>query len=119
MLEPYLPIIDPHHHLWPRGGYTYLMPELSAGMDYGHNITATVFAECNSMYRNVSPEEERSLGETEFATGQAAMSASGEFGPARACAAMFGSVDMTLTPTHNESSEVWVLRQNFSAVITA
>ena len=96
VLEPDLPIVDPHHHLWLRGGYTYLMPELAADMDCGHNIAATVFAECHSMYRKDGPEEERSLGETEFVTGQAAMSASGEFGPARACAVMFGNVDMTL-----------------------
>ena len=96
VLEPDLPIVDPHHHLWLRGGYTYLMPELAADMDCGHNIAATVFAECHSMYRKDGPEEECSLGETEFVTGQAAMSASGEFGPARACAVMFGNVDMTL-----------------------
>ena len=96
VLEPDLPIVDPHHHLWLRGGYTYLMPELAADMDCGHNIAATVFAECHSMYRKDGPEEERSLDKTEFVTGQAAMSASGEFGPARACAVMFGNVDMTL-----------------------
>ncbi len=96
VLEPDLPIVDPHHHLWLRGGYTYLMPELAADMDCGHSIAATVFAECHSMYRKDGPEEERSLGETEFVTGQAAMSASGEFGPARACAVMFGNVEMTL-----------------------
>lgn len=95
-LEADLPIIDTHHHLWLRNGYTYLMPELAADMDSGHNIAATVFAECHSMYRQGGPEVERSLGETEFVTGQAAMSASGEFGSARACAVMFGNVDMTL-----------------------
>ena len=48
------------------------------------------------MYRAEGPAEFRSIGETEFVRGQAAMSASGEFGPARACAAMFGNVDLTL-----------------------
>jgi len=95
-LEPDLPIVDPHHHLWLRGGYTYLIPELAADLDCGHNVVATVFAECHSMYRETGPEAERSLGETEFVTGQAAMSASGAFGPTRACAVMFGNVDMTL-----------------------
>ena len=27
VLEPDIPIVDPHHHLWLRSGYTYLMPE--------------------------------------------------------------------------------------------
>ncbi|MFT6582951.1 MAG: putative TIM-barrel fold metal-dependent hydrolase [Alphaproteobacteria bacterium] len=96
ILEPDIPIVDPHHHLWLRNGYTYLMPELAADMGSGHNIAATVFAECHSMYRQGGAEAERSLGETEFVTGQAAMSASGDFGAARACAVMFGNVDMTL-----------------------
>jgi hypothetical protein len=30
ILEPDLPIIDPHHHLWDRPSYRYLMPELLA-----------------------------------------------------------------------------------------
>lgn len=96
VLEPDLPIIDPHHHLWVRNGYTYLLPEFAADLDSGHNVVATVFAECHSMYRLDGKEEERSLGETEFVRGQAAMSASGGFGPARACDVMFGNVDLTL-----------------------
>ncbi|MDA7774820.1 amidohydrolase family protein [Pseudomonadales bacterium] len=96
VLEPTLPIIDPHHHLWVRSGYTYLMPELAADLESGHNIVATVFAECHSMYRKEGPKAERSLGETEFVRGQAAMSASGKFGRARACDVMFGNVDLTL-----------------------
>lgn len=95
-LEPELPIIDPHHHLWLRNGYLYLLPELAADLATGHNIVATVFAECHSMYRQDGPEAERSLGESEFVAGQAAMSDSGGFGSTRACAAMFGNVDMTL-----------------------
>ena len=96
ILEPDLAIIDPHHHLWLREGYSYLMPELATDLASGHNIVATVYAECHSMYRALGPEAERSLGEAEFARGQAAMSASGQYGPARACDVMFGNVDMTL-----------------------
>jgi L-fuconolactonase len=96
ILEPDLPIIDPHHHLWMRGGYQYLIPELAADMASGHNIISTVYAECHSMYRPDGRDAEKSLGETDFVTGCAAMAASGAFGPAKACAAMFGNVDMTL-----------------------
>jgi L-fuconolactonase len=93
-LDPDLPIIDPHHHLWVRDGNTYLLPELLADLGSGHKVTATVFEECRSMYRADGPEEERSLGETEFVTGIAAMGASGTFGSARVCARMVGSVDL-------------------------
>lgn len=96
ILEPDIPIVDPHHHLWLRSGYTYLMPELAADLASGHNIVSTVFAECHSMYRQGGPESEKSLGETEFVTGQAAMSASGGFDLEYSCAAMFGNVDMIL-----------------------
>jgi L-fuconolactonase len=95
-LDPSLPIIDPHHHLWIRDGNTYLLPELLADLATGHNIIATVFEECHSMYRPTGPADERSLGETEFVTGIAAMAVSGTFGPSQACARMVGRVDLTL-----------------------
>ncbi len=94
--EPELPIVDCHHHLWSRAGSNYLFPELLADLSSGHNIRATIFEECGSMYRADGPEEFRSLGETEFVTGVAAMSASGAYGPSRACAAIVGNVDLTL-----------------------
>ncbi len=95
VLEPDLPIIDPHHHLWVREGNVYLLPELLADLGSGHNVIATVFEECHSMYRASGPEAEKSLGETEFVTGIAAMGASGTFGPSRVCARMVGNVDLT------------------------
>jgi hypothetical protein len=45
ILEPNLPIIDPHHHLWDRGG-RYFLEELLADTGSGHNIVATVFVQC-------------------------------------------------------------------------
>ncbi len=96
ILEPEIAIVDPHHHLWMRNGYTYLLPELAADIATGHKVVATVFAECHSMYRQQGPADEQSLGETEFVRGQAAMSASGDFGTAKACDVMFGNVDVML-----------------------
>jgi predicted TIM-barrel fold metal-dependent hydrolase len=96
VLEPALPIIDPHHHLWIRDGNVYLLPELLADLGSGHNVIATVFEECHAMYRASGPDEAASLGETEFVTGVAAMGASGAFGPARPCSRMVGRVDLML-----------------------
>ena len=96
ILDPNLPIIDPHHHLWLRNDYSYLIPEFAADLDSGHNVTATVYAECHSMYRKNVPAVECSLGETEFVAGQAAISDSGTYGDTRVCAVMFGNIDMTL-----------------------
>jgi len=98
VLEPGLPIIDPHHHLWIRDGNVYLLPDLLKDIASGHNVIATVFEECHSMYRPSAPIEEQSLGETEFVTGVAAMAESGTFGTVKVCARMIGRVD--LTPGH-------------------
>ena len=96
MLEPDLPIVDPHHHLWDRPGWRYLLEEFLADVNSGHNILASVFVQCRSMYRREGPEELRPLGETEFVNGVAAMSASGGYGTARICAAIVGHADLQL-----------------------
>src|ERR1051326_617632 len=51
ILEPNLPIVDPHHHLWDRPGWRYLLDELLADLDSGHNVLATVVVPCRAMYR--------------------------------------------------------------------
>lgn len=66
VLEPELEIIDAHHHLWERPDNRYLVPELLEDLADGHNVRATVFVQCRSMYRNQGPEELRPVGETEF-----------------------------------------------------
>ena len=43
ILEPDLPIVDPHHHLWDHANHRYLLDELLADTGTGHNITATVY----------------------------------------------------------------------------
>jgi predicted TIM-barrel fold metal-dependent hydrolase len=96
-LEPGLPIIDPHHHLWHtehRG--LYLLPELLADLSGGHNIVSTVFLECQAMYRAGGPVEMRPVGEVEFVAGIAAMSESGNYGHTRVAEAIIGHADLTL-----------------------
>ncbi|HVH80568.1 MAG TPA: amidohydrolase family protein [Stellaceae bacterium] len=96
MLEPELPIIDTHQHLWQRGDWTYLLPELLADLNTGHNIVATVFEECRSMYRAGGPEEMRPVGEVEFVAGVAAMSASGGYGPINVAQGIIAYADLAL-----------------------
>ena len=96
ILEPELPIIDTHHHLWDRDGHRYLLHELLADVRTGHNVVATVFIECDAMYRATGPEEMRPVGQTEFVAGQAAMSESGMYGPTRVAAGIVGFADLTL-----------------------
>ena len=116
ILEPDLPIIDPHHHLWDgrvvaSAGRTaplhpfeqviamtprYLLHELLADMKSGHNIRATVFLECTQNYNQDAPTDFRCVGETEFVNGIAAMSASGLYGDVRVCAGIVGKADLRL-----------------------
>ena len=96
ILEPDLPIVDAHHHLWIRGDAPYLLREFAADLQRGHRVVATVFAECHSMYRTSGPEALRSVGEMEFVAGIAAMSEAGAFGSPGVCRAAVGGVDLTL-----------------------
>lgn len=119
-LEPDLPIIDAHHHLWyisrsqlaaieasstivskayqpsRAGAWRYLLDELLADAKTGHNVRATVFVDAHAMYKIDGPKELRSLGEVEFAAGVGAMADSRVFGDVRACAAIVGNVDLRL-----------------------
>ena len=115
ILEPDLPIIDPHHHLWdwppavfanrpgPQHGFEtvvrravrYLLPEFLTDLNTGHNIRATVFVQCGAMYRADAQDAFKPVGETEFVNGVAAMCASGAYGAVRACAGIVGHVDLT------------------------
>jgi L-fuconolactonase len=118
ILEPDLPIVDPHHHLWDRRNYAappsasagpdhpfmtaiadarrYLLDELLADTGSGHKVVATVFVECGAFYKADGPVELRVVGETEFVNGVAAMSASGLYGETRACAGIVSRADLML-----------------------
>src|ERR1700676_5726117 len=61
ILEPELPIIDPHHHLWDAPRYRYLFPDLLADLGSGHKIVATMYEQAREMYRADGPEELKSL----------------------------------------------------------
>src|SRR5210317_1489610 len=67
VLEPDLPIIDPHHHLWDLRTFTiqphasfeqkvYLCEEIVEDISAaGHKVTQTVFAQCAAFYRAQGP----------------------------------------------------------------
>src|SRR5215475_3833974 len=96
IIDPLRPIVDPHHHLWDRGGQRYLIEEMAADIASGHNIVATVYVDCRSMYRTDGPDALRPVGEIEFANGVATMSVSGAYGKARICAGIVGHANLLL-----------------------
>ncbi|EAQ30040.1 hypothetical protein NAP1_04670 [Erythrobacter sp. NAP1] len=116
ILEPNLPIIDPHHHLWdlrpmlpmfpephhrfietlvPVAHYTFdqFNEEVASS---GHNVIATVFMECGAFYNGAYGEAKKVVGEVEYVNGVAAQSASGLYGPAKLCAGIVGHADLML-----------------------
>jgi predicted TIM-barrel fold metal-dependent hydrolase len=100
-LEPEIPICDAHHHLWefrpePEHYQRYLLPELAADLNSGHNVRSTVFIEVRARYRTDGPEAMRPVGEVEFVEPLATESASGKYGPARIAAAIIGYADLKL-----------------------
>lgn len=64
-IEPELPIVDAHHHLWDRGGHRYLVPEFAAEAG-GHRVEASVYVECLSNYDESATPALRPVGETAF-----------------------------------------------------
>jgi predicted TIM-barrel fold metal-dependent hydrolase len=133
ILEPELPIIDPHHHLWdrragntgedlppPKHGFEamlrmvprYLFDELLADMTRGHNVIGTVYMECGAFYRADAEPAFKPVGEVEFVNGVAAMSASGLYGGVRACAGIVGHADLTLGARAREVLEAEIAAGN-------
>ena len=93
VLEPALPIIDPHHHLREGPGGRYYLPELAADLAGGHDVRATVFVDSQSSYRSDGPPLLRPVGETEFVV--RSLAASPDFGPCVPCAGIVGALDLT------------------------
>ena len=90
VIEPELPIIDPHHHLWdlrgkdygygPKGQVVYQLDECLEDMRDGHNVVKTVFLQVmadgqfpNWMEATELPPSLRPLGEVEYCQGIAAI----------------------------------------------
>ncbi|RDC59837.1 uncharacterized protein HME9302_01033 [Alteripontixanthobacter maritimus] len=115
ILEPDLPIIDPHHHLWDlrpmlpaypqphhpfiaaiAGATHYTFDQLQTDLASGHNIVGTVFMECGAFYDAGRDEALKPVGEVEYVNGVAAQGASGLYGATRPCAGIVGHANLLL-----------------------
>lgn len=100
ILDPDIPIIDAHMHLFDRPALgerpplRYLLDEYLADAGSGHRIVASVYVEIMAFVRKDGPELLRPLGEIEFANGLGAMAASGRYGNCQACAGIVGYADL-------------------------
>lgn len=100
IIDPVQPIIDPHHHLWHANRWThgapYLLNELWADTESGHNIRKTVFVQCSSSYRTDGPEHLKPVGETEFVAAIAEQSIQ-QNGSKAVIAGIVSHADLTLS----------------------
>lgn len=96
ILEPELPILDAHHHLFDLPGNRYMLDDYLADASAGHNIVASIYCETQMFARNFGPEHMRPLGEVEFANGVAAMTATGRYGPCKVAHGIIGHANLSL-----------------------
>lgn len=100
-LEPDLPIIDAHHHIWltpPLEPWeAYRADAVMADMEgCGHNIVATVYTDSHAHYRPSGPESMRVVGETEYADSVADAAQARGGAVAGLCAAIVTHADLLL-----------------------
>lgn len=99
ILEPDIPIVDAHHHIWDQPGNVYGIDDLRADILTGHKVVATVFVQAHHAYRATGPEALRCVGETERIeqlaneAHTAAQPNAATFSP---CAAIVGYADLML-----------------------
>jgi predicted TIM-barrel fold metal-dependent hydrolase len=91
-LEPELPIVDPHHHIW--GWLNYGLDELLADLGAGHNVRQTVYLESHLAYDETAPAHLQAVGETRYLVGLTEDSRLKKPGAPDVCAGIIGSVDL-------------------------
>lgn len=95
ILEPDLPILDSHFHLFDLPQNRYMIDEYLDDVSSGHNIIASIYCETQSFVRTTGPEWMRPLGEVEFANGIAAMTATGKYSDCKVAHGIIGHANLT------------------------
>ena len=96
VLDPAVPIVDPHHHLWA-APFPYEAPQLLADMRGGHRVVGTVYAEAHRGYYADGPDHLKAVGETAHMTAIAEAAQAADPG-IRLCAGIVGAADLTGEP---------------------
>lgn len=94
IIDPDLPIIDSHHHLFNNPNITYSATDYAEDAAAGHRIIASVYVDAHSNYRENGPEHLRPIGEVEFANAVGTGAAEGRFGAVQICAGIVGHADL-------------------------
>ena len=99
VLEPELPIVDAHHHLY--GAVTddqhYRIDDLLKDVSSGHRVMGTVYVEAySSAWRLDGPPSMHSLGEVDMIVGVSSQARSEAHGACQVAAGIVSNVDLTL-----------------------
>lgn len=99
-IRPDIPIIDAHMHMWHHAtGYRYFVEQFAQDVATSERLVeATVYIECGSFYRADGPADMRSVGETQFAAGMAAIAESGKYTNTRCAAGIVANADLLSDP---------------------
>jgi L-fuconolactonase len=114
VLEPQLPIIDAHHHLWTGYGKPvpwqpdYWLEDFAQDLFSGHNILATVFVQCGYGYRADGPEALKPVGEVETMDRYAREFEKLHGDRCRPCAAIVGFADLRLGAAVDDTLEAHI-----------
>lgn len=98
-LEPDLPILDAHHHLYGAATDTqhYRVEDLAHDLASGHRVIGTVYVEAfGSAWRPDGPPSLRSLGEVEMIVRMSEAPVGTPQGPCQLAAGIVSNVDLTL-----------------------
>ncbi len=98
VLEPELPIVDAHHHLFgsPEDPIHYRLEDLREDIASGHRLLGTVYIEAyESGWRKTGPEAMRPVGEVELIVGLTAAPVQVPHGSCQVAAGIVSYVDLT------------------------
>ncbi len=115
VVEPELPIVDAHHHLWIGYGRPvpwqpdYWLEEFASDLFSGHRVVATVFVECGYSYRPDGPATLKPVGEIEAIERYAIEFAKVNGIQCKACAAIVGHADLRIGASVAETLEAQIL----------
>lgn len=99
VLDPAMPIVDAHHHLFGNSNdeQHYRAQDLQRDMAGGHRVIGTVYVEAyQSGWRQTGPEALRPVGEVEMIVGLAGTPVAGVQGACQIAAGIVSSADLTL-----------------------
>lgn len=98
-IEPWLPIVDAHHHLFghPQDRIHYRMDALQRDISGGHKVIGTVYCEAYfSGWRQTGPRILQPVGEVEFIVDATTSPSSTPHGDCQVAAGIVSHADMTL-----------------------